>query len=150
MDKIIVGCDGGCRGNQFKENIGGWGVVLKYKDFEKKIKGSERNTTNNRMELMGCIKALESITNKTIPTEVYTDSAYLHNCLTQKWYVNWRKNGWRNSQKKPVENKDLWVRVLDLIDEFKDIKFFKSKGHSGDELNDLVDRLANEAMDEII
>lgn len=149
MDKIIIGCDGGCRGNQFKENIGGYGIVLRYKSNEKLIKGGERNTTNNRMELTACIVAMELIKDKTIPTELWTDSAYVHNCIDQQWYVNWEKNGWINSKRKAVENKDLWVRFLAAMRSFKDIEFHKSKGHSGEELNELADKLANEGMDEL-
>lgn len=148
-NKIIIGCDGGCRGNQFKENIGGYGVVLRFNGNEKLIKGGELNTTNNRMELMACIVGMESLKKKDVPVEVYTDSAYLHSCINAKWYVNWEKNGWLNGKKKPVENKDLWVRILALIRSFNNITFHKSKGHSGDELNELADALANEGMDEL-
>ena len=149
MDKIIIYTDGACSGNQYETNKGGYGAVLLYKDHKKEIYGGEINTTNNKMELKGCIEGLKSLKKKEIPVEVYTDSAYICNCINQKWYINWRKNGWVNSKKKPVENKELWVELLELIESFKNIKFFKVKGHSGVELNELADRLANKGMEEV-
>ncbi|SDZ06205.1 ribonuclease HI [Proteiniborus ethanoligenes] len=147
-NKIIIYTDGACSGNQHDENIGGYGAVLIYKDNKKEIYGGEVNTTNNRMELKACIKALEALKKKDIPIEIYTDSAYLCNCFNQKWYEKWQKNGWLNSKKEPVENKDLWVRLIDLVNEFQSVKFIKVKGHSGVELNELADALANKGMAE--
>jgi len=149
MNKIIIYTDGACSGNQHKENVGGYGAILIYGDHKKEIYGGERNTTNNKMELKAPIEALKLINKDNIPIEIYTDSAYLCNCINQKWYVNWRKNGWVNSKKKPVENKALWVELLDLIDGFNNIKFIKVKGHSGVELNEKADQLANKGMEEI-
>lgn len=149
MNKIIIYTDGACAGNQSSENKGGYGAVLIYNDNRKEIFGGEINTTNNKMELRGCIEALKSLKRKDIPVELYTDSAYICNCINQKWYANWRKNGWINSKKKPVENKDLWVELLDLFESFKNIKFFKVKGHSGVELNEVADRLANKGIESI-
>lgn len=148
-DKIIIYTDGACSGNQNDENIGGFGAVLIYKDFRKEIYGGEINTTNNRMELKACIKALEALKRKDIPVEIYTDSAYLCNCFNQKWYVKWQKNGWMNSKKEPVENKDLWSELIDLVNSFNKISFVKVKGHSGIELNELADELANRGMAEL-
>lgn len=149
MDKIIIYCDGACSGNQHKENRGGWGAILKFRDKEKEIYGGEKNTTNQRMELTACIKALEQIKDPSIPIEVYSDSAYLVNCMLKKWYLNWEKNGWKNSQKKPVENQDLWVRLLELVRKYK-INFIKVAGHSGIELNEVADQLANKGMDGVL
>lgn len=149
MDKIIVYTDGACSGNQNELNKGGYGAVLIYKEHKKEIYGGEFNTTNNRMELKACIEALKALKRKDIPVEVYTDSAYLCNCINQKWYVKWRKNDWKNSKKGPVENKDLWEELLSLVKSFKDIKFIKVKGHSGVELNELADTLANKGIDEL-
>ncbi|MBS4540133.1 ribonuclease HI [Clostridium sp. D2Q-11] len=149
MNKIIIYTDGACSGNQHKENVGGYGAILIYGDHEKEVYGGEKNTTNNKMELKAPIEALKLIKKDNIPIEIYTDSAYLCNCINQKWYVNWRKNGWVNSKKKPVENKALWVELLDLIERFNNIKFIKVKGHSGVELNEKADQLANKGMEEI-
>jgi len=149
MNKIIIYTDGACAGNQSSENKGGYGAVLIYNDNRKEIFGGEINTTNNKMELRGCIEALKSLKRKDIPIELYTDSAYICNCINQKWYINWRKNGWINSKKKPVENKGLWVDLLDLFESFNNIKFLKVKGHSGVELNELADRLANKGIESI-
>lgn len=149
MDKLIIYTDGACSGNQNKENKGGYGAVMIYKNHQKKIYGGEVNTTNNRMELKGCIEALKTLKRKDIPVEVYTDSAYICNCINQKWYVKWRKNGWKNSTNKPVENKDLWEELLYLIESLENITFIKVKGHSGIELNELADELANRGMENL-
>ena len=107
------------------------------------------NTTNNKMEMKACIESLKTLKKKDIPVEVYTDSAYVCNCINQEWYVKWRSNGWKNSKKDPVENKDLWVEMLTLVETMEDIKFIKVKGHSGVELNELADQLANKGMDKV-
>lgn len=147
MEKIIIYTDGACSGNQNSENIGGYGAVLIYKGHRKEIYDGVQNTTNNKMEMKACIEALKTLKKKDIPVEVYTDSAYVCNCINQKWYVKWRANGWKNSKKEPVENKELWVELLDLVEGLNDIKFIKVKGHSGVELNELADQLANKGMD---
>ena len=148
MDKIIAYCDGGCRGNQFDENIGGWGVSLRYKNNVKDFYGATRNTTNNVMELTSCIEALKAIKNKDIKTEIVMDSQYVVKGINE-WIYGWIKKGWRNSQKKPVENKDLWIELNKLKQEFTDISFVKCKGHSDNEGNNRADELANIAMGEI-
>ncbi len=148
-NKIIIYTDGACSGNQHNENIGGYGAVLIYRDNKKEIFGGEINTTNNRMELTACIKALLALKKKDIPVEIHTDSAYLCNCFNQKWYEKWQKNGWMNSKKEPVENKDLWMELINLVDSFNSIRFIKVKGHSGVELNELADALANKGMSEM-
>lgn len=143
MDNIIkIYCDGACSGNQNKNNIGGWGALLIFNDKIKKINGGEKNTTNQRMELTACIKALEAIKSTKYPIEIYTDSAYLYNCIQQKWYEKWEQNGWKNSKKLPIENKDLWEKLLNLIKKYNPT-FIKVKGHSGDKYNDEADKLAN-------
>ena len=149
MDKIIIYTDGACSGNQHDTNIGGYGAVLLYKGHSKEIYDGEINTTNNKMEMKACIESLKTLKKKEIPVEVYTDSAYVCNCINQKWYVKWRSNGWKNSKKDPVENKELWVELLDLVESMEDIKFIKVKGHSGVELNELADQLANKGMDKV-
>lgn len=145
-EKIIIYCDGACSNNQHKENRGGWGAILLYGGKAKEISGAERNTTNNRMELLACIKALETVKNRSLPVGVFTDSAYLANCLVQRWYIRWQKNGWQTAGKKPVENKDLWLRLLALKEKFPHITFHKVSGHSNIALNERADELAKEAI----
>ncbi|WP_425446912.1 ribonuclease HI [Dethiothermospora halolimnae] len=149
MEKIIIYTDGACSGNQNEKNKGGYGAVLIYKEHKKEIHGGEENTTNNRMELKACIEALKTLKKVNIPVEVYTDSAYLCNCMNQKWYLKWQKNGWKNSKKKPVENKDLWEELLYVVGKINDITFLKVKGHAGIELNELADQLANKGAREV-
>lgn len=148
MDKIIIYCDGACSGNQFAENVGGWGAVLNYKDHHKEVYGGEKNTTNNIMELTAVIKALETVKTNNIPVEVYADSAYVVNGMNE-WICGWIKKNWKKSNKKPVENKELWMKLNELSNKQLDIKFMKVKGHDGVELNELADTLANKGMDEI-
>lgn len=147
-DKLIVYCDGACSGNQFDENIGGWGAVLKYKDKVKEICGGEKNTTNNIMELTAAIKALETIKTTEIPIQMYIDSAYVVNGMNE-WIQGWIKRGWRKSNKKPVENKELWIKLNELRNKQSSVEFIKVKGHDGVELNELADALANQGMDQL-
>jgi ribonuclease HI len=146
IEKIIIYCDGACSNNQQRQNRGGWGAILQYKGKDREISGAEKNTTNNRMELLACIKALEAIKNSALPVSVFTDSAYLHTCLAQKWYQRWQKNGWLTANKKPVENKDLWLRLLTLKDRFPHITFHKVAAHSSIALNERADKLAKQAI----
>lgn len=148
MTKTVkIYCDGACSGNQFSSNTGGWGAVLTYEGKTREIYGGQKNTTNQRMELTACIKALEQVKTGDIEIEVYTDSAYLVNCMHQKWYERWLRNGWKNARKEPVENKDLWVKLLELLDQ-KRVRFIKVKGHAGVELNELADSLARRGISE--
>lgn len=146
MEYVHIYTDGGCRGNQEKNNIGAWGVYMTFKEHVKELKGSARNTTNNEMELIGCIAGLQAVKNKKAPTKVYLDSAYVLNGITS-WINNWKKNNWKTSTKKPVVNKELWVELDRLKNEFKDIEFIKVKGHAGNFGNEQADRLCNEVMD---
>jgi ribonuclease HI len=148
MENVIIYCDGGCRGNQNTENIGGWGVVFKYKDKMKQLYGGEKNTTNNIMELTAAIKALEVIKTTNIPIQMYIDSAYVINGMNE-WIHGWIKKGWKKSNKKPVENKELWIKLNELRNKQSSVEFIKVKGHDGVELNELADTLANKAMDEL-
>ena len=147
--RIIIYCDGACSGNQLADNLGGWGVVLKYNNQSKELFGSERNTSNQRMELTACIKALESVKASGIPVDIYSDSAYLINCMQQKWYVNWQKNGWKNAKKQPVENQDLWKTILDLTRKHA-VHFHKVAGHSGVTLNERADELAQMGIQKLV
>jgi len=145
QSSITIYCDGACSGNQSARNTGGWGAVLKYGDRIKEIHGGEKNTSNQRMELTACIKALESVRSNDIPIDVYSDSAYLINCMKEKWYVAWQKNGWKNARKQPVENRDLWERLLDILADHA-VRFHKVTGHAGVELNERADHLAREGI----
>jgi ribonuclease HI len=144
MNKIIIYTDGGCRGNP---GIGGWGVWLRYGDNDKKLNGNEKDTTNNRMELTAAIKALEAIKYKNIDIDLYTDSKYVMNGINE-WIKNWKAKGWKTSAKKPVKNVDLWQR-LDVLNASHTVHWHWVKGHSGNEGNEMADKLANQAMDNI-
>jgi len=145
---IIIYSDGACSGNQFKSNSGGWGAVLQYNGTTKEIYGGEHNTTNQRMEITSCIKALEQMKTASIPIAIYSDSAYLVNCMNQQWYKKWQMNGWKNVKKKPVENRDLWERLIELIATY-DVSFEKVAGHQGVELNERADELARKGIEEL-
>ena len=126
--------DGGCAGNQNEENLGGWGAILEFagagaaQTAQKELYGSEANTTNNRMEMTALLEAFRAIKKEGQQIQVFSDSSYLMDCFRKKWYVNWQKNGWKTSQKKPVENQDLWKELLPFLEQH-DIDFFRVKGH---------------------
>jgi ribonuclease HI len=147
-ETVTIYCDGACSGNQFKGNRGGWGAVLSYKDAGKEIRGGERNTSNQRMELMGCIEALECLKGEKLDVLVCSDSAYLVNGMQQKWYERWEKNGWLNYHRKPVENRDLWERLLTLVRRHH-VVFRKVAGHTGVVQNERADELARLAISEL-
>ncbi len=142
MSKIVIHTDGGCRGNP---GIGGWGVWLRYEGKNKQLKGSELSTTNNRMELTAAIKALEAIKSKNIDIDLFTDSKYVMSGINE-WIINWKSRGWKTANKKTVKNVDLWKK-LDQLNNEHSVVWHWVKGHSGDEGNEMADRLANEAMD---
>lgn len=140
-DIISVYCDGGCRGNGRKKNIGGYGVLLEYKGHTKTLKGAVVNTTNNRMELTSCIIGLRAIKNQTLPTIVYTDSLYVIRGMNE-WIESWHERYWQD-----VNNVDLWQELYALSQEFADLQFKKVLGHSTNTGNNKADALANQAMD---
>ena len=144
MEKIVIYTDGGCRGNP---GIGGWGVWLHYKDYDKKLKGSELNTTNNKMELTASIRALQALKSNEITVDLYTDSKYVIQGINE-WIDAWKAKDWKTANKKPVKNVDLW-KQLDTLNQKFSVSWYWVKGHSDDPGNDMADRLANEAMDEI-
>jgi ribonuclease HI len=148
MEKIYIYADGGCRGNQFDTNIGGYGVYITYNGQTKELKGATRNTTNNIMELTSAIEGLKAIKKRDIPVEVVMDSQYVVQGINE-WIHGWIKKGWRTASKKPVENKELWKELYELKNQFNDIVFTKCKGHADNEGNNKADELANEAMGEI-
>ncbi|MEG1501017.1 MAG: ribonuclease HI [Clostridiales bacterium] len=141
MKLVEIFTDGACSGNP---GPGGWGAILRYGDSVKELSGGEKNTTNNRMELMAAIKALACL-KEPCRVQLYSDSAYLINSFLQGWLVNWQKNGWINSKKAPVENKDLWLLLWDLNCQH-DIQWIKVKGHAGHPENERCDQLAREAI----
>ena len=128
MKTVNIYTDGACAGNQSDENIGGWGCILEYKGAEKELSGGELNTTNNRMELTALIEALSVLKEDGLDLRIYSDSSYLVNCFRNKWYEGWQKNGWKNSQKKPVENRELWEKLLALLAP-NAAHFYLVKGH---------------------
>ena len=141
-------CDGAVSNNGYENAVGSWAyVILDDKDtvlFEEN--NFEKYATNNRMELYSCYKGLDKLlTEITLEeedkVEVYTDSAYLHNCYSQKWYLSWMKNNWLNSKKQPVANKSLWQLIIPFFENEK-VDFFKVKGHNNNYWNEYVDSLA--------
>ena len=143
-NKVIVHTDGACSGNP---GPGGWGAILDYNGTRKEISGGEAETTNNRMELMGAISALEAL-KRSCEVEMHVDSSYVKDGIT-KWIHGWKKNGWRTANKEPVKNADLW-QALDAIAARYRIEWVWVKGHAGHEGNERADALANRGTDEII
>jgi len=143
MKTVEVFTDGGCRGNP---GPGGWGVVLRFGGHERELRGSEENTTNNRMELLAAISALEAMT-EPCKVVLTTDSTYVKDGIT-RWIRNWKANGWKTAAKKPVKNKDLWER-LDAECLRHQVDWRWVKGHAGHPENERADGLANLAMDEL-
>lgn len=132
--------DGACSGNP---GPGGWGAILQFGEREKELCGGEADTTNNRMELMAAIIALETLT-RACSVELHTDSQYLRNGVTS-WMRSWKVNGWRTAAKQPVKNVDLWQR-LDRAQERHDVSWHWVKGHAGHEMNERADLLARRGM----
>ena len=128
MKTVNIYTDGACSGNQNESNTGGWGCILEYGEHRKELWGGEINTTNNRMELTALISALAALREKGLLVRVYSDSSYLINCFKNRWYLGWQKNGWKTSQKKPVENRELWEKLLELS-EGQTIEYYLVKGH---------------------
>ena len=140
---VEVFTDGGCRGNP---GPGGWGAVLRFGGHERELRGWEENTTNNRMELLAAISALEAMT-EPCKVVLTTDSTYVKDGIT-RWIRNWKANGWKTAAKKPVKNKDLWER-LDAECLRHQVDWRWVKGHAGHPENERADGLANLAMDEL-
>ena len=141
MKEVTIYTDGACSGNP---GPGGWGAVLMYGEHRKEISCGDAHTTNNRMELTGPIEALELL-KQPCKVRLYSDSAYLVNAFNQHWIANWQRNGWQTSQKKPVENKELWQRLLELC-RTHDVEFIKVKGHADNAENNRCDELARAAI----
>jgi len=142
MSDVTIYTDGACSGNP---GPGGWGAILIYKDIVKEKSGYEENTTNNRMELTAAIEALKML-KRPCNVNLYSDSSYLINAFNQKWIDNWLKRGWiKSDNKTPVENKDLWLKLLDLSS-IHNIKWIKVKGHADNEYNNRCDKLATDEI----
>jgi ribonuclease HI len=141
VKEITIYTDGACSGNP---GPGGWGAVLMYGGKRKELSGSEKLTTNNRMEILSVVEALK-VLREPCKVTVYSDSAYVVNAFQQRWINNWQKNGWMNSQKKPVENQDLWKSLLEQMNQHE-VSYVKVKGHSDNEWNNHCDKLAREAI----
>lgn len=141
-DIVEVYTDGACRGNP---GPGGWAALLRYRGREKTFNGAEAHTTNNRMELLAAISALEALT-RPVHAVVHTDSQYLKNGITQ-WLPAWKRNGWRTADRKPVKNAELWRRLEAAAAPHR-LEWRWVRGHSGHPENELVDALANEAIND--
>ena len=149
--KFIIYCDGSARNNGYENAVGAWAYVV-LDDSGKKIAENcltVKGATNQQMELMAAAEALEYLFYNEIcvpfdSVEVYTDSAYLHNCYTQKRYRNREVNGWKNAKKQPVANKELWERLVKFFDA-PEVEFFKVKGHANNFYNNIVDKMAQNA-----
>ena len=142
-DAVIIYTDGACRGNP---GPGGWGVILNYKGNIKELYGAEKLTTNNRMELMAAIQALESLT-RSCSVQINSDSIYVLKGIAD-WMPNWKKRGWKTAARTPVKNEDLWRRLDVAIAKHK-VEWKWVKGHSGDTGNDRADVLANIGIDSL-
>jgi ribonuclease HI len=137
---VTIYTDGACSGNP---GPGGWGVVMFFGDREKELKGGETVTTNNRMELMAAIAALEALKRPCI-VDIHTDSQYVRNGILS-WIHNWKRNGWRTADRKPVKNAELWQRLEAALGEHR-VKWHWVRGHAGHEHNERADRLAREGV----
>ena len=141
---IKIYTDGACKGNP---GIGGWGALLFQNEQSIEIFDGEQETTNNRMELKAVIEALNHASSMNDDVQIYTDSSYVQKGI-QEWILNWKKNGWRSSNKKPVKNQDLW-QELDTLNSSLKVEWFWVKGHAGHPGNERADFLANEGVKKI-
>jgi ribonuclease HI len=142
MTEAVIYTDGACSGNP---GPGGWGAVLRYGDHVKELHGGEASTTNNRMELMAAISALEALSRPST-VQLYTDSRYVLDGIT-KWLPNWERRGWRTAAKQPVKNVDLWQRLV-AAEQPHEITWHWVKGHNGDPGNERADELARQGASE--
>jgi ribonuclease HI len=143
MTEVVIYTDGACSGNP---GPGGWGVVLRWNGTQKELHGGDAQTTNNRMELMAAIQALEAL-NRPSRVQLHTDSTYLLNGIT-KWIAAWQRNGWRTSARKPVKNEDLWRRLVEAMNGHE-VRWLWVKGHAGEEGNERADALARLGIEEL-
>lgn len=141
MKKVTIYTDGACSGNP---GPGGWGAILMYNETSKEISGSNKDTTNNIMEITAVWEALKLL-KEECEVKVYSDSAYVVNAFNQGWIYNWKKNNWKTASKDPVKNKELWEELYNLVQKHK-VEFIKVKGHSDNEYNNRCDFLATSAI----
>lgn len=140
--RVEIFTDGACSGNP---GPGGWGAVLRWRDTERELKGGVSETTNNRMELMAAIKALESL-DRPVKVDLYTDSTYVQKGITE-WIHSWKRRGWKTASRTPVKNEDLWRRLDNAI-QIRDVSWHWVKGHAGHEGNERADALARAGLSE--
>ncbi|MCV6626827.1 MAG: ribonuclease HI [Cellvibrionaceae bacterium] len=140
MKTVEIFTDGACKGNP---GPGGWGALLRYGEHERRLCGGEADTTNNRMELSAAIEALKAL-KEPCQVDITTDSQYVRQGITQ-WLFNWKKNGWKTSDKKPVKNADLW-QALEREVARHQVQWHWVKGHSGHRENEIADQLANQGI----
>jgi ribonuclease HI len=141
--RVVIHTDGACSGNP---GPGGWGAILEWGGHRREIKGGEAHTTNNRMELMAAISALETL-KRPCDVDLHTDSQYLRQGI-MSWIHGWKRNGWRTADKKPVKNADLWQRLDGAVARHT-VHWHWVRGHSGHDLNERADELAREAIAEL-
>ncbi len=139
--EVIIYTDGACRGNP---GPGGWAALLIYNAHEKELWGGEKETTNQRMELKAAVEGLKAL-KEPCRVKLHSDSAYLVNAFEQGWLKRWQRNGWMTRNNTPVENRDLWLELLEQH-RHHDVEWVKVKGHSEDRLNERCDRLAKRAI----
>lgn len=140
MKKVVIYTDGACSGNP---GPGGWGVLLRYNGHEKEMCGGEKDTTNNRMEMMAVIKALEAVTMRC-HVDLFTDSKYVMDGVNE-WMEGWKARGWKTAAKKPVKNQDLWMEIDEVV-KSHDVTLHWVKGHSGHPDNEKADELARRGI----
>lgn len=141
MEEVIIYTDGACSGNP---GPGGWGAILMINENKKEISGGNKNTTNNVMELTAVIEALKLL-KRPCNVNLYSDSAYVVNAFLQNWILGWIKNGWKNSNKEDVKNKELWHELISLT-KVHNVTFHKVKGHADNKYNNRCDELARNAI----
>ncbi len=145
VSRVNIYTDGACRGNP---GPGGWGVLLEYQGIEKELcGGTQESTTNNRMELLAAIHGIEALT-KASDVSLYTDSIYVQKGITE-WMTGWKKRNWMTASKKPVKNKDLWVRLDEALASHN-VEWRWIKGHAGHPGNERADALANKGIDSLV
>ena len=144
MKKVDIYTDGACRNNPGR---GGWGAILVYNGREKELSGGEALTTNNRMELSAVIAALSALT-ESCEVKLTTDSQYVVNAIEKGWLDSWQRNGWKKSDKSPVQNVDLWEKLILLLDTHK-VSFVWVRGHNGHPYNERCDTLATKFADSL-
>ncbi|HUZ83593.1 MAG TPA: ribonuclease HI [Gaiellales bacterium] len=140
--QVEIWTDGACSGNP---GPGGWAAVLRYGDAHRELSGGEPSTTNNRMELTAALEGLRALT-RPVAVTLVVDSSYVERAFTDGWIERWRRNGWRTADRTPVKNRDLWEQLAAEVARHR-VTWSRVKGHAGDELNELADRLAVAARD---